>query len=258
MITSSSNKQLRYIQGLMKKSKMRREEGLYVAEGIRMCSEIPQKDIHSLFLSESFEKSGKASEFFNQVDKIEIVSDDVFKSLSDTKTPQGILAVVKQKQYRLGELIEKYGFYMVLESIQDPGNLGTIIRAAEGAGANGIIMNDTTADIYNPKVIRSTMGSILRVPFLYTDDLSSTINELKKNEITIYAAHLEGEANYEDFNYKKGCGFLIGNEGNGLTDEMASKSDHWIKIPMLGGVESLNAAVASSVLMFEVARQRRT
>ncbi len=146
---------------------------------------------------------------------------------------------------------------MVLETLQDPGNLGTILRAGEGAGVTGVIMNRETADIYNPKVIRSTMGSIYRVPFFYTDDLKGTVERIKAAGVRLYAAHLKGENNYDKADYTGSTGFMIGNEALGLKDETAALADSYVKIPMAGQVESLNAAVAASVLMFEAARQRR-
>ena len=118
-------------------------------------------------------------------------------------------------------------------------------------------MNDTTADIYNPKVIRSTMGSVCRVPFVYTAGLPETLAKIKKRGVRLYAAHLSGRNNYEKEDYTVDTGFLIGNEANGLSDETAAMADTYVKIPMMGKVESLNAAVAASVLMFEAARQRR-
>ena len=146
---------------------------------------------------------------------------------------------------------------LVLENIQDPGNLGTIFRTAEAAGATGIVLSKDCVDLYNPKVIRSTMGAIFRIPFIYTDDLIGTIDELKREGITVYAAHLKGENSYDMEDYKTACAFLIGNEGNGLPEETAACADRKILIPMEGGAESLNAAVASAVLMFEAGRQRR-
>ena len=131
------------------------------------------------------------------------------------------------------------------------------VAAGEGAGVTGIILDRGSADIYSPKVIRSTMGSIYRVPFIYTDDLHQTIGEVKKQGIHLYAAHLKGKHNYEEENYTGPSGFLIGNEANGLTEETAALADAWVRIPMAGKVESLNAAVAASVLLFETARQRR-
>ena len=147
--------------------------------------------------------------------------------------------------------------FAYLERLQDPGNLGTIIRAGEGAGLTGVIMSGDTADIYNPKVIRSTMGSIFRVPFVYVEDLGNTIEKVKATGIKVYAAHLQGEHSYDREDYTHSSAFLIGNEANGLTQDVARHATHYIQIPMLGQLESLNAAVASSILMYELARQRR-
>ena len=146
---------------------------------------------------------------------------------------------------------------MILDNLQDPGNLGTIFRTAEAAGVTGIIMSRDCVDIYNPKTIRSTMGALYRMPFLYVDDLKETIHTLKEQNIKSYAAHLDGKNTYDKEDYRQGTAFLIGNEGNGLREEIAQCADTWIRIPMCGQVESLNAAVAATVLMFEVSRQRR-
>ena len=145
---------------------------------------------------------------------------------------------------------------MILENLQDPGNLGTILRTGEGAGITGVIMSSQTVDIYNPKTIRATMGSIYRVPFLYVDDLSKVIERLHKKKIHTYAAHLKGTDYYLDQQFKEPTAFLIGNEGNGLSKEIADLAEKYIKIPMEGKVESLNAAVASALLMYEAHRQR--
>ena len=146
---------------------------------------------------------------------------------------------------------------LILESVQDPGNLGTMVRTGEGAGITGVIMNKTTVDLFNPKTIRSTMGSIYRVPFMIMDDLPETMKQLKQNGISLYAAHLKGQHSYEEEDYTKACGFLIGNEGNGLSNEIADLADTYIKIPMEGQVESLNAAISATILMYEANRQRR-
>lgn len=258
MITSSANGKVKQVMNLIKKAKARNESGLFVAEGLRIFKEIPREQIDSIFVSESFLKEEERKHLIEGM-KYEVLTDEVFQVMSDTKTPQGILALVKQHAYTPEDLTRVPGpaFIMILENIQDPGNLGTIIRAGEGAGITGVLMNSTTADIYNPKVIRSTMGSVFRVPFAYTDDLAASILQLKKKGIKLYAAHLNGRNNYEKEDYTVDTGFLIGNEANGLTEDTARLADAYIKIPMMGSVESLNAAVAASVLMFETARQRR-
>lgn len=259
MITSSANGKVKQVMNLIKKAKARNESGLFVAEGLRIFKEIPHEQIDSIFVSESFLKDEERKHLISGM-KYEVLTDEVFQVMSDTKTPQGILALVKQHAYTPEDLTRVPGpaFLMILENIQDPGNLGTIIRAGEGAGITGVLMNSTTADIYNPKVIRSTMGSVFRVPFAYTDNLTDSILQLKKKGIKLYAAHLNGRNNYEKEDYTVDTGFLIGNEANGLTEDTARLADAYIKIPMMGSVESLNAAVAASVLMFETARQRRS
>lgn len=263
MISSTTNKQVKYVSALVKKSKTRREEDLFVAEGPRMCSEIPKDRIRTLYISESFRKHPECRRLTQGVRHVEELTDEVFKACSDTQTPQGVLALVKQYHYTLDEVAGtaaetgRPALLMVLERLQDPGNLGTILRAGEGAGVTGILMDSDTADIYNPKVIRSTMGSVLRMPFVYTDDLKTSLASLKRKGIHLYAAHLKGERSYDLEDYRGDTGFLIGNEAGGLSDELAALADTYVRIPMLGKVESLNAAVASSVLMFEAARQRR-
>lgn len=256
MISSTSNGQVKKISALQKKSKARKEEDVFVVEGIKMFQELPKERLVKAYVSESFLKHHK-----KELEGItfEMVSDDVYKAMSDTQTPQGILAVVKQYHYTLDEVLNQSGRtqLIILDRLQDPGNLGTILRAGEGAGVTGIIMSSDTADIYNPKVIRSTMGSIYRIPFVYSENLKEDIDCIKKNKIHLFAAHLKGRNNYEDEDYTGNMGFLIGNEANGLSDEVADMADTYIKIPMLGKVESLNAAVAASVLMYESARQRR-
>lgn len=257
MITSTGNAQVKELLQLQKKSKVRNERNIFLVEGIKMFLEAPRNRIEKVFISETLFNRKKQELNLDGL-KVEILSDKVFSHVSDTKTPQGILCVMRQKKTKLEEIFaQKPEHLMILDNLQDPGNLGTIVRTAEGAGVSGIILSKDCVDIYNPKTIRSTMGSIYRMPFLYVEDLENTIEEVKKQDIKVYAAHLQGKNNYDEENYKTGCAFLIGNEGNGLRDEIAKKADIWVKIKMHGEVESLNAAIASSILMFEVCRQRR-
>lgn len=262
MITSTKNEQVKHIIELQKKAKARNQEGVFIAEGVRIAAELPKERIAKLYVSESFLKGNNRSfpENADSVPPFEVVSDSVFSAMSDTKTPQGVLALVRQYEYTIDDLLNRSKgpvHFMILENLQDPGNLGTILRAGEGAGITGLIMSRDTVDIYNPKVIRSTMGSVFRVPFLYTDDLKNAARELKKRDVRLFAAHLEGRNNYDEEDYTGNTGFFIGNEGGGLTKELSCLADAWVKIPMAGKVESLNAAVAASILMFETARQRR-
>ena len=262
MITSTSNAKIKRIVQLRKRKKARDAEGVFLVEGIRMFREIPEKLLQEIYISESCEgKEGKEIRRRASACGIrpELVSDGVFAYLSDTQTPQGILCVVGQLSYSLEEVADASCPHMlVLDRLQDPGNVGTILRTAEGAGVTGILLDGECADIYNPKTIRSTMGSIFRMPFYYIQDLEEGIRYLKKRGICTYAAHLEGKRAYDEEDYRKPCAFLIGNEGNGLRPEIADLADTYIRIPMAGEVESLNAAIASAVLMFEAGRQRRS
>ena len=191
VITSTSNEQIKKLIQLKEKSKVRKTTGTFTVEGKKMFVEIPAEDLVSVYVSETFLKEN--GELVKDK-KYQIVSDQVFKKISDTVTPQGIVAVVKQKSYSIDYIIEKRNkeksCIVVLDRLQDPGNMGTIVRTGEAAGISGIIMSKDSADIYNPKVIRSTMGSIFRVPFSIVDDLAAAVDTLKDNGITTYAAHL--------------------------------------------------------------------
>ena len=261
MITSTSNAQIKELAKLQKKSRLRDEKGIFLVEGPRMTEEIPAERIEKVYASESFAKKNK--EFSEKLQApVELLTDTVFAYVSDTKTPQGILLVMEQRSCEICEMLDldaqgRKPLLMVLDNLQDPGNLGTILRAGEAAGVTGVIMSHDCVDIYNPKVIRSTMGSVYRMPFVYVEHLPETLEVLAEAGIHSYAAHLKGKNSYDQEDYTRGTAFLIGNEGNGLRDEVADVAECYIKIPMCGGVESLNAAVASSVLMFEAARQRR-
>ena len=261
MITSTSNARVKRLVNLKKKKKARDEERVFLVEGIRMFREVPTDQLEEVYVSESFYKKEKDTvEAVLQGTGIrpEELSDTVYAYASDTKTPQGVLCVVRQMEYPLEKVITgQCPMIMVLEHLQDPGNLGTILLTAEGAGVTGIVMDRECVDIYNPKTIRSTMGSIYRMPFCYVEDLKAAIGSLKEAGIGVYAAHLDGRHDYDEEDYGRPCAFLIGNEGNGLSQETAELADIYIKIPMEGQVESLNAAIAASVLMFEAGRQRR-
>lgn len=254
MITSTSNSQVKQAAALAKKARERRQTGLFLVEGRKMYEEAPKSWLEKVYVTEEYVKDHGEPEGAAW----ELVSGEVMKAMADTQTPQGILALVRQPKWSVSDVWNGENPHIImLETLQDPGNLGTILRAGEGAGITGVIMNRETADIFNPKVIRSTMGSIYRVPFVYVDDLGEVAEMAKARKIRLFAAHLKGKNSYDREDYRGGCGFLIGNEARGLTDETAALADCWVKIPMLGKVESLNAAVAASVLMFEAARQRR-
>ncbi len=258
IITSATNDKIKDIKKLIKSASYRREKGLYVVEGIRMFREIPPEDIAAVYVSEgAYDKlKGELSLLVKEED-ITFVADHVFSSMSDTNTPQGVMGLVRMRKIDFKDLISgQSDFLLIAERLQDPGNLGTIIRTAEGAGATGIILSSDSVDMYNPKVIRSTMGSVFRVPIYVSEDLAYDIDRLKEHGVCIYGAHLEGKEFYDE-DFKGSCGFLIGNEGNGLSEAISSKADKLIRIPMCGKLESLNAATSVAVISYEVLRQRR-
>ncbi|MBE5966754.1 MAG: RNA methyltransferase [Lachnospiraceae bacterium] len=260
VISSSSNAQVKNLNLLQKKAKAREEQGVFVVEGRKMFEEARDAGLLvKTYACESFyqEKLQEDGAYFHDLD-YEVITDALCKEISETKTPQGIMGVVTKTENSLTDILKKPDpLLLLLEDIRDPGNLGTILRTAEGAGVTGVILNRSCVDIYNPKVIRSTMGSIYRVPFYRAEDFIGTIAEIKKQSITIFAAHLLGRVYDTDKSFERGCAFLIGNEANGLSEEASQMADIRIKIPMAGKVESLNAAVAAAILMYEAARQRR-
>ncbi len=259
MISSTSNAQMKHLVQMQKKAKLRKEEQAFVIEGTKMFEEALQGNlVKKAYFSESYWKEKVEGSSYLEKIQYEIVTDAVLKEVSDTMTPQGVIAIVKMPQYDLKELIEKEQVNLVLlENLRDPGNLGTIVRTAEGAGMDAIILSKESVDIYNPKVIRSTMGAIYRMPIIYVESFLDCLINLQKSGIVIYAAYLKGKNDYDKEHYAKKTGLLIGNEANGLTKEVANLSDCLVKIPMEGKVESLNAAIAAAILMYEIYRQKR-
>lgn len=298
VITSLSNSRIKHLVMLREKSRNRNKEGLFLAEGIRMFEEAPWECLKEVYYSENFlavlekedgagedgdcgtlgkngsKSPGRQERVLQKLKEceakgipVEAVSEEVFKKISDTCTPQGILFVMEQFSYFLEDMLaqakalkETTGqepIFLILEDIQDPGNLGTMLRTAEGAGANGVILSKGCVDIYNPKTIRSTMGSLYRMPFVYQENLGEAIRMVKENGITVYAAHLAGEQYFDRIRYQGGSAFLVGNEGNGLKKETADQADMYLKIPMAGRLESLNAAVSAALLLYRAAGEYR-
>ncbi|NLJ87926.1 MAG: 23S rRNA (guanosine(2251)-2'-O)-methyltransferase RlmB [Epulopiscium sp.] len=260
MIESIQNKHIKWLLALQKNRKNRMKEKLFVVEGIKIIEEIPNDwEIVHVFVSNSFIKENAL--FLNkiQINKNNIieVSDKLFNTISDTVTPQGVLAVCKQKMFSLNDVLSiKEGFFIILEEIQDPGNLGTIIRTADAAGVDAIFITKGSVDLYNPKVIRSTMGSIFHLPIFTDMDIDNLIEKLKDNNVSTLSAHLKANIYPYQYNFNKAIALLIGNEAKGIKDSTSKKTDMLLKIPMQGKAESLNAAVAAGILMYEVVRQR--
>ena len=239
MITSPANQKVKEVRALFDKASLRAERGLFVSESFAARAEGEVRDkIEAL--------------------KAETVADNIFAKMSDTKTPQGVLALVRMQRKSLEEVLKGgASCFLAVESLQDPGNLGTMLRAGEGAGLSAILANRGTVDVYNPKLVRATMGSIFRIPVVYVDDFREALLTLAREGIRLYAAALQASVPYDSIEYPEKTAFLIGNEAAGLSEEAIAAANQSIHIPMLGQVESLNAAVAASILLYERARQRR-
>lgn len=254
-IESKDNKLYKTIKKL-KEKKYRIKEGKFILEGFRIIEEAVKAkiDIEYIIITEDNLSNLKEAEYLRDrsEDKIILISENLFISLSSTENPQGILAIAKFKNI---EENLNGDFYVVCDKVQDPGNLGTIIRTAHAAGVDGIILTKGTVDIYNEKTIRSTMGSIFYIPIYYDDSKFTIIKKLKDKGVALVTTSLQESKNFFNENLKGKVMLAVGNEGNGISGELFNLADKKVKIPMPGGAESLNVAVASAIILFEKVRQ---
>ena len=248
MITSSTNPQVKEVIRLRTKARARREAGLFVAEGRKLFLETPDPLRERVYVAASYEEEARE---LPGMKAYETVDDRLFSRMCDTQTPQGILTVARMPRYAEEELLDAAGeMWLLLEDIQDPGNLGTIFRTAEAAGVAGIFMSRGCADLFSPKVVRSTMGSVFRVPFLITDKLVSLAESLTEHGISLIATTPTACLSHKDIDKSGARAFMIGNEGNGLSAAMLDAAPVHVSIPMKGQIESLNAAIATAILLF--------
>lgn len=253
VISSLQNPLMKKWRLLNKSRKERMEQGLFLAEGEHMAQEAVQCHAAcALIVSEKTQE--KFSSLLSCGLPTYVLADHVFAALCDAKTPQGILALCS---YPHETPISALGQRIVcLNGVQDPGNVGTILRTMDAAGFTGLLIDEKTADPYSPKVLRSTMGSIFRIPVALTKDLAATLSVM--TEFEIIAGDLQGEAFFAERNCKENTCIIIGNEGAGIAPEIKEKATLRLKIPMMGGAESLNAAVAAAVMMYDDVRRRLT
>lgn len=248
IITSKDNEIIKNIKKL-KEKKYRLDS--YIVEGIKMVKEAinENQEIALIAIREDFK-----IDFDTKNTKIVTISNKIFNDISDVKTPQGILAVIKKNQNNQIETNQEY--ILALDSLQDPGNMGTIIRTADSANINQIIINKTTVDPYSPKVIRSTMGAIYRTNIIEVEDLKTTLKEMKSKGFQIITTDLKATQSIYDINYNNKTVVVIGNEANGVSQEILQIADKKVIIPMLGKTESLNASIAASIMIYEYVRQK--
>lgn len=260
-ITSSKNPLIKEIKSLYRK-KDRMKNKSFIIEGIKIVEEVIDNNysIKNIIYTDQLFKTKDGEDFYQKIKSLEnivYVPDNIFKEISDTENPQGILGIAMY-EYNSVEEISKIEtpFLLFLDGIQDPGNMGTIIRTADAFNVDGVIITEGCVDPYNPKVVRATMGSIFRVPLYYTSKAMEDLMELKKENIKIYSTSLDGSIPIYDADFKEGFILSIGNESKGVSEETFSLSDKLIKIPMPGMAESLNAGVAASIIMYEAMKQR--
>lgn len=239
----------------LKEKRNRTREGKYLIEGFRLIQEAfkAKMQIDYLMICEGSED--KLNEYLNEyVDEksIYIIKKNLFSMLTSTETPQGAIAVVKNKELPKDL---KGEFFLLCDKVQDPGNLGTIIRTAHAAGVDGIILTKGTVDIYNDKSIRSTMGSLFYVPIIQEDEDLSFTKKLKDEGFSLVATSLQESKDFFESDLKGKIILSVGNEGNGISEEVFELADKKVKIPMPGGAESLNVAIATSIILFEKVRQ---
>lgn len=242
----------------LKDKKGRKEEQNFIIEGLRFCEEaiLAKVEIKYIVYSEKIED--KVQDLLKELNpevKIIKTTHNILKTLCNTDNPQGILAVVPMN---ISKQADEEGIYILVDKVQDPGNLGTIIRSAHGSGAKGVILTKGTVDPFNDKTLRSTMGSIFKIPIIEDDETLSLLKELKDKGFSIVVSSLQTEYNFYDVNLCGNSIICVGNEGNGVSDEVYNNSTVKVKIPMPGGAESLNVAVAASIMMFEAVRQKST
>lgn len=258
IIESNDNSKLKLIRKLSRK-KTRHKEGLYIVEGINLVNHAMGlgADIEFiLFSTRVFEVNGGreiVKRIYSEGVDYAQVDDRIFEKTSDMATSQGILGVVKIRslsdQSELSALGKKC---IYVDQIQDPGNLGTIIRTADAAGFNDIFISKGTVDPYNPKTIRATMGSILNLNIYLIDDSTKFLGKLKEDEYQIVTTEMDASNDYNNASYSKKVVLVVGNEGSGISDEVLNLKNLSVKIPITGSAESLNAGIAAGIMMYKI------
>ena len=254
MVISSKNNEI--IKNIKKLKDKKYRENKFIVEGERIVEEAIQEnvEISVIVIEESFYNNIEKQDLIKKTTKYNtlIVTDKVFLDISDVKTPQGILAVINKNENK--EIDKNAPYIMALDNLQDPGNIGTIIRTLDSANIKQLIVSKGSVDAYSPKVVRSTMGAIFRVNVIEVENLVETMQNLKKSGFEVVSTSLETDKSIYDISYNKKV-VVIGNEANGVSKEILEMSDYKVKIPMLGKTESLNASVAASIMIYEYVRE---
>ena len=258
IITSKDNELIKHVRKL-KDKKYRDEYNEYVVEGIKIVEEAVKENVkikHIIICNDTTKTYEIPTHIMLEIAKYECiyVTDKIFNLITQVTNPQGIMAII-EKNSKENEIDYTQDIILALDDVQDPGNLGTILRTADSIGLNQIVVSKGTADAFNSKVVRSTMGAIFRIKIIETQDLIRTIKEMKKHHFKLMVTSLQTENSIYDINFNKKI-IVIGNEANGVSKEIQDMADEKAKIPMLGRTESLNASVAAGIVMYEYVRQK--
>lgn len=261
VITSRQNDLVKYVRSLREK-RIRDSEGVFVVEGVKAVLEAASAGIfpQKLIVSERGEKHELTSQILSIVQgktQIYRVSEHVIEYMSETKTPQGVLAILNIPEHTLDSLkVDRDTFLLILDGVQDPGNFGTIIRSADAFGVTGVISTIGSADLYNGKTMRSTMGSVFHIPVIRDEEPENIVTFLKKNNIMTYAAHLHPDAvPLPNIDLKRPFALILGNEGKGVSNKLQATANKMVIIPMEGLAESLNVATSAAIMLYEAFRQ---
>lgn len=256
-IESKENSLFKEIKKL-KEKKGRNKSSQYIIEGFRLIEEAFKASltIEYIFVNVGLEEKLKEylGEYINKDTKLYVLKDALLKEICSTEKPQGIVAVVRMREV---DLALEGSFYLLCDKVQDPGNLGTIIRTSHAAGVDGIILTKGTVDVYNDKAIRSTMGSLFYIPVIMDDEKFTITKSLINKGFSLLSTSLDGDKDFYNEDLKGKMIISVGNEGNGVSEEIYELSDKKVKIPMPGGAESLNVAIATSIILYEKVRQNQ-
>ena len=258
IITSKDNELVKHIRKL-KDKKFRDENNEYVVEGVRLVEEAVKENakIKQIIVCEDTTKTYEIpTHIMLEIAKYECiyVSNKVFNLITQVTNPQGIMAIIEKDTANV-QIDYTQDIIVTLDDVQDPGNLGTILRTVDSIGLNQIIVSKGTADAFNAKVVRSTMGAIFRIKIIEVEDLATAIKDMKKHHFKLMVTSLQTDNSIYDINFNKKI-IVIGNEANGVSKEIQEMADEKAKIPMLGRTESLNASVATGVVLYEYVRQK--
>lgn len=253
-INSKDNAKFKKAKSLLK-TKFRNKERKYLAEGLRTIElAIEYKaELDAVYINSKFEEENqKLVSELEKLTKVYLLSNELFKGISSTENSQGIIAEIKMKDLEISDFNkEKHKKIIVLDRLQDPGNLGTIIRTADAAGFDMLILTKGCVDLYNPKVVRSAMGSMFYMDMILTTE-EEAVEVLKENEVEIVSSFLRTENYYNTVEYREHCALVVGNEANGINDFWIENSDTLVKIPMKGKAESLNVGISAALLMYQI------